>query len=71
MHALPEAVKITTNTKMICSSSRIVTAFEDFDKNTLDNLKMLVETEKSLVFKRYFQWADNCRKETNYLQIHF
>lgn len=45
MHALPEAVEIYNKHKD--EGVRVLglaTAFEDFDKNTLDNLKMLAET---------------------------
>jgi len=45
MHALPEAVNIYNKFKD--DGVRVLglaTAFEDFDKNTLENLKMLVET---------------------------
>jgi len=45
MHALPEAINIYNKFKD--DGVRILglaTAFEDFDKNTLENLKMLVET---------------------------
>ena len=45
MHALPEAANIYN--KYRDDGVRVLgiaTAFEDFDKNTLDNLKMLVET---------------------------
>ncbi|WP_299292861.1 peroxiredoxin [Nitrosopumilus sp.] len=45
MHALPEAVNIYNKYKDEgVRVLGIATAFEDFDKNTLDNLKMLVET---------------------------
>lgn len=47
MHALPEAVSIYNKYKDEgIRVLGIATAFEDFDKNTLDNLKMLVETGK-------------------------
>ncbi len=45
MHAIPEAINIYNKFKE--DGVRVVgiaTAFEDFDKNTLDNLKMLAET---------------------------
>lgn len=45
MHALPEAINIYN--KYRDEGVRVIgiaTAFEDYDKNTLDNLKMLVET---------------------------
>ena len=45
MHALPEAIEIYNKYKE--DGVRVIgiaTAFEDFDKNTLDNLKMLAET---------------------------
>lgn len=45
MHALPEAIEIYNKYKD--EGVRVLglaTAFEDFDKNTLENLKMLVET---------------------------
>ncbi|MCE2505954.1 MAG: redoxin domain-containing protein [Nitrosopumilaceae archaeon] len=45
MHALPEAIEIYNKYKD--EGVRVIgiaTAFEDFDKNTLDNLKMLAET---------------------------
>ena len=45
MHALPEAIEIYNKYKN--DGVRVIgiaTAFEDFDKNTLDNLKMLAET---------------------------
>ena len=45
MHAIPEAINIYNKYKD--EGVRVVgiaTAFEDFDKNTLENLKMLVET---------------------------
>ena len=45
MHALPEAISIYNKFKD--EGVRVLglaTAFEDFDKNTLDNLKMLAET---------------------------
>jgi hypothetical protein len=45
MHALPEAIKIYNKYKD--EGVRVIgiaTAFEDYDKNTLDNLKMLAET---------------------------
>ena len=45
MHALPEAVNIYNKYKDDgVRVLGIATAFEDFDKNTLDNLKMLVDT---------------------------
>jgi len=45
MHALPAAVEIYNNYKDEgVRVLGIATAFEDFDKNTLDNLKMLAET---------------------------
>jgi len=45
MHAIPEAIKIYNKYKDEgVRVLGIATAFEDFDKNTLDNLKMLVET---------------------------
>ncbi len=47
MHALPEAVNIYNKYKEDgVRVLGIATAFEDFDKNTLDNLKMLVQTGK-------------------------
>ena len=45
MHAIPEAIQIYNKYKD--EGFRVLglaTAFEDFDKNTLDNLKMLAET---------------------------
>ena len=45
MHALPEAINIYNKYKD--EGVRVIgiaTAFEDYDKNTLDNLKMLVQT---------------------------
>lgn len=45
MHALPEAIEIYNKYKD--EGVRVIgiaTAFEDFDKNTLENLKMLAET---------------------------
>jgi len=45
MHALPEAIQIYNKYKD--EGVRVIgiaTAFEDFDKNNLDNLKMLAET---------------------------
>lgn len=45
MHALPEAISIYNKYKD--DGVRVIgiaTAFEDYDKNTLDNLKMLAET---------------------------
>ncbi len=47
MHAIPEAINIYNKYKD--EGVRVLglaTAFEDFDKNTLDNLKMLAETGK-------------------------
>ncbi len=47
MHAIPEAIEIYNKYKD--EGVRVIglaTAFEDFDKNTLDNLKMLAETGK-------------------------
>ncbi|MDH5462802.1 MAG: redoxin domain-containing protein [Nitrosopumilus sp.] len=45
MHAIPEAVNIYNKYKDEgVRVLGIATAFEDFDKNTLDNLKKLVET---------------------------
>ena len=45
MHALPEAINIYNKYKDDgVRVLGIATAFEDFDKNTLENLKMLVET---------------------------
>jgi len=45
MHAIPEAINIYNKYKDEgVRVLGIATAFEDFDKNTLDNLKMLVET---------------------------
>jgi len=44
MHAIPEAISIYNKYKD--AGVRVLglaTAFEDFDKNTLDNLKMLAE----------------------------
>ena len=45
MHAIPQAIEIYNKYKD--EGVRVIgiaTAFEDFDKNTLDNLKMLAET---------------------------
>ncbi len=45
MHAIPEAINIYNKYKDEgVRVLGIATAFEDFDKNTLENLKMLVET---------------------------
>lgn len=47
LYGIPEAIKIYNKFKD--DGVRVIgiaTAFEDFDKNTLDNLKMLVETGK-------------------------
>ena len=45
MHAIPEAINIYNKYKDEgVRVLGIATAFEDFDKNTLDNLKMLAET---------------------------
>jgi len=45
MNAIPEAVEIYKKYKEEgVRVLGIATAFEDFDKNTLENLKMLVET---------------------------
>ena len=45
MHAIPEAISIYNKYKDEgVRVLGIATAFEDFDKNTLENLKMLVET---------------------------
>jgi len=45
MHAIPEAIEIYNKYKDEgVRVLGIATAFEDFDKNTLENLKMLVET---------------------------
>ena len=47
MHAIPEAINIYNKYKD--EGVRVLglaTAFEDFDKNTLDNLRMLAETGK-------------------------
>ncbi len=45
MHAIPEAIKIYNKYKGDgVRVLGIATAFEDFDKNTLENLKMLAET---------------------------
>ncbi|MGH1566224.1 MAG: peroxiredoxin family protein [Nitrosopumilus sp.] len=45
MHAIPEAIDIYNKYKNEgVRVLGIATAFEDFDKNTLDNLKMLAET---------------------------
>ncbi len=47
MHAIPEAINIYNKYKD--EGVRVIglaTAFEDFDKNTLENLKMLAETGK-------------------------
>jgi len=45
MHAIPEAIKIYNKYKDEgVRVLGIATAFEDFDKNTLENLKMLAET---------------------------
>ena len=47
MHAIPEAINIYNKYKD--DGVRVLgvaTAFEDFDKNTLDNLKLLVETRE-------------------------
>ena len=45
MHAIPEAINIYNKYKDEgVRVLGIATAFEDFDKNTLDNLRMLVET---------------------------
>ena len=45
MHAIPEAINIYNKYKNEgVRVLGIATAFEDFDKNTLDNLKMLAET---------------------------
>ena len=45
MHAIPEAIDIYNKYKDEgVRVLGIATAFEDFDKNTLDNLKMLVKT---------------------------
>lgn len=47
MHAIPEAVNIYNKYKDDgVRVLGIATAFEDFDKNTLENLRMLVETGK-------------------------
>ena len=47
MHAIPEAINIYNKYKEDgVRVLRLATAFEDFDKNTLDNLKMLAETGK-------------------------
>jgi peroxiredoxin len=47
MHAIPEAISIYNKYKDEgVRVLGIATAFEDFDKNTLENLKMLVETGK-------------------------
>ena len=47
MHALPEAINIYNKYKDEgVRVLGIATAFEDFDKNTLENLKMLAETGK-------------------------
>ena len=45
MHAIPEAINIYNKYKDegVCVLG-LATAFEDFDKNTLENLKMLAET---------------------------
>ena len=45
VHALPEVVRLhQAYSQKGLSVIGLATAFEDFDKNTLDNLKMLVET---------------------------
>ena len=45
MHAIPEAIEIYNKYKDEgVRVLGIATAFEDFDKNTIENLKMLVET---------------------------
>jgi len=45
MHAIPEAIEIYNKYKEDgVRVLGIATAFEDFDKNTLENLKMLAET---------------------------
>jgi hypothetical protein len=45
MHAIPEAIEIYNKYKDEgVRVLGIATAFEDFDKNTVENLKMLVET---------------------------
>ena len=47
MHAIPEAIEIFNKYKSKgVSILGVATAFEDFDKNTLKNLKLLVETGK-------------------------
>ena len=47
MHAIPEAISIYNKYKDDgVRVLGIATAFEDFDKNTLENLKLLIETGK-------------------------
>ena len=47
MHGIPEAIEIFNKYKSKgVSVLGVATAFEDFDKNTLKNLKLLVETGK-------------------------
>ena len=47
MHAIPEAIEIFNKYKSKgVSVLGVATAFEDFDKNTLKNLELLVETGK-------------------------
>ena len=49
MHALPEAINIYNKYKDEgVRVLGIATAFEDFDKNTIENLKMLAETGKGI-----------------------
>ena len=49
----------------------IATAFEDFDKNTLENLKMLAETGKpSEKHRKHYRCMVNLRKEIRFHTIY-
>ena len=74
MHALPEAINIYNKYKDEgVRVLGIATAFEDFDKNTLDNLKMLAETGKVIgETKQALSSYDNYKKETKFhTRYHF
>ncbi|WOV92832.1 MAG: TlpA family protein disulfide reductase [Candidatus Nitrosoabyssus spongiisocia] len=46
MYGLPEAIRLYEKHRDDVDVVGVATAFEDFDKNTLDNLKMLLSTGK-------------------------
>jgi len=60
MHAIPEAIEIFNKYKSKgVSVLGVATAFEDFDKNTLENLQLLLETGETIgeTKKMYSQYG--------------